>query len=70
MADTAAVNYSRIHGFQTYDVGGKNWSDPDDWDLAGRAGCQQAQLGDAVPPPVAFAFGKEILRVFKKEDNR
>ena len=32
VADTAAVNYSRIHGFQTYDVGGKNWSDPDDWD--------------------------------------
>lgn len=31
VADTAAVNYSRIHGFQSYDVGTKNWSDPDHW---------------------------------------
>ncbi|MDF1860407.1 MAG: DNA cytosine methyltransferase [Verrucomicrobiales bacterium] len=40
---------------------------PDDWQFAGKKTATYRQIGNAFPPPVAAAIGKEILAALKKQ---
>jgi DNA (cytosine-5)-methyltransferase 1 len=42
---------------------------PDDWIFYGGKTTQYRQVGNAFPPPVAYAIGKQIVSAYKKADN-
>lgn len=48
---------SRVQGF------------PDDWKFYGGKTIAYRQIGNAFPPPVARAIGKQIIRAFKESDH-
>lgn len=45
----------------------QGWSAADNWHFAGRKTAQYRQVGNAFPPPVAFAIGKQIAEALRHE---
>ena len=42
---------------------------PDDWRFWGTKTVQYRQIGNALPPPVAFAVGRAIIEAFERSDH-
>ncbi|MGN6898223.1 DNA cytosine methyltransferase [Neisseria sp. P0015.S002] len=41
---------------------------PDDWQFFGKKTPMYRQIGNAFPPPVAEAVGRQIIKALKKEN--
>ncbi|WP_245922710.1 DNA cytosine methyltransferase [Paractinoplanes atraurantiacus] len=45
----------------------QGWSADDEWLFTGSKTARYRQIGNAFPPPVAYAVGAEIMRAFKRD---